>query len=351
MKPHVRSKRILFVLKDRVYQKEYSQSYGLYNSALMVAEYLKSTGNECKLVTVIDANFIDAEVYKYKPDIVIIEALWVTGKKLRELVSISRYKNIKWVIRVHSNIGFLAVESYAFRYINSYLEINNRNIIISFNNTDFNKNMSDIYRHNFKYLPNIVSIVPPHKDTLGKHNHTILNIGCFGAPRILKNQLFQAMCAIEVANRLGISLHFHINGDIQNPHNSVLSNMIELFKKSGRHKLLIHGWMEHDIFNNIIRRMDIGLQTSYTESFNIIVADFILNDVPIIVSDSITWMPKISKVSNIDYDELINKIIRVYKCNTIRNVLLRRSVRNLAKFNLESKKVWHKFIKEDLQNF
>ena len=46
---------------------------------------------------------------------------------------------------------------------------------------------------------------------------------------LLKNQLFQAMCAIEAADILGKKLQFHVNGDILNPHNPVLKNLEKLF--------------------------------------------------------------------------------------------------------------------------
>ena len=91
--------KILFVLKDRFYNKSYTNSYGLSNSARHVAKYLDEIGNECKIVSVIDGNCIDKEVYDFKPDLVIIEALCVAGKKLDELIK--KYRKIKWAVRVH----------------------------------------------------------------------------------------------------------------------------------------------------------------------------------------------------------------------------------------------------------
>lgn len=230
--------KCLFVLKDRLYLKGTSKSYGLYNSAKMVADYLETIGNECKLVTVIDGNFIDKELYEYKPDVVIIEALWVTGAKLEELMKIHRYRHIKWIVRIHSDIGFLAAEGRALTYIEEYIKLKRDNLFISCNNKAFNKHLSNTCNYDFEYLPNIVTIKP--RKMHYKKEKDIMKIASFGALRILKNQMFQAMCSIEAADRLGKTLHFHVNGDPQKTDNPVLKNMEKLFEMNKRHELPRH---------------------------------------------------------------------------------------------------------------
>ena len=343
-RPHPKKDRVLFILKDRIYQKEYSQSYGLYNSAKMVMNYLESTGNICKIVTVVDANSIDAEVFAFNPSIVVIEALWVTGAKMKELTSINRYKDIKWVIRVHSDIGFLSVEARGLKYIHEYLNLNNKNIIVSCNNEVFNQELSAVCNYNFKYLPNIITI-EESEDNDNMTDNKDIHVGSFGALRIMKNQVYQAMCAISAADQMKKTLHFHINGDILTPNNPVLLNMQELFDMNGKHHLHIHGWLPHDDFEDLIRQMDMGLQISFTESFNIVTADFVLNNVPIIVSDSITWMPEITKASETMYYDVIKKIIDVTKSRVVRKIFIKTSKLNLIKYNIDAKIVWNTYIK------
>lgn len=157
--------KILFVLKNRTYNKEYATSFGLMNSALQVSKYLNHKGHESKVVSVIDYNFIDREVHSYKPDIVIIEALWVSSKKMKELIELKRYKNINWVVRIHSDIGFLSAETNALTYVNEYVSLKKDNLFVSINNKEFCKNLSDIYGENFIYLPNIIDIHNEHKKT------------------------------------------------------------------------------------------------------------------------------------------------------------------------------------------
>ena len=79
--------KILFVLKERYYENNLNvKSYGLINSSTQLSLYLKELHCKTKIVTVIDANGIDKEIYEFKPDIVILEALWVPSEKLKELI-------------------------------------------------------------------------------------------------------------------------------------------------------------------------------------------------------------------------------------------------------------------------
>jgi hypothetical protein len=338
--------KILFILKERFYHynNTHVKSYGLINSSKHIAKYFESLNLNIKVVSVIDGNGIDKEVYNYKPDVVIIEALWVPPSKLKELIELKRYKHIKWIVRIHSDIGFLSVESLALKYINDYIALDKHNLIIAPNNKSFTKYLSNSLNYKFTYLPNIINI--GHCNI--KHNKhqdlSTINIGCFGSLRILKNQLFQAMCAMKAADILNKKLHFHITADIKDSDkiNPVLNNFIELFKNS-RHTLIEHKWEENDNFQHLIKKMDIGMQLSYTESFNIVSADFINNDKLILVSDAIDWMPDCLKTSTTNYDIVTDKIVWLYKH---RNswILKKLSIIKLLKFNMLSKKIWLNFL-------
>jgi len=336
--------RILFILKDRFYNKTNSKSYGLINSSKQVAEYLESIGNKCKVVQVIDGNYIDKEVFEFKPDVVIIEALWVTSEKMKELIEIRRYKNIKWVIRIHSDIGFLSAETLALQYVNDYIALGKDNLFISCNNYAFNRNLSKSMNWEYVYLPNIIDI--KHHDHHSDYS-SYINIGCFGSLRILKNQCYQAMCAMEVADKLGKKLKFHITIDVgmneQNNRYPVLRNLEELFKNS-HHELVKHYWLENDEFQHLIRKMDLGLQLSYTESFNIVTADFVNQGVPIVVSDAIKWMPWFLKTSTVEYSKSIQKIKWIYKLRNCK-LLTWWSRRNLIIYNTDAKLEWRLFLR------
>ncbi|MCX8008208.1 MAG: glycosyltransferase family 1 protein, partial [Patescibacteria group bacterium] len=115
--------RVLFILKQR---KVYSETpanqltVGLKNSALFVSEMLNQIVHESKLVEVVDNNFIDREVHLYKPSVVVIEALWVVPEKFTILQKL--HPNVKWIIRIHSNLPFLANEGIAIEWLKEYVK-------------------------------------------------------------------------------------------------------------------------------------------------------------------------------------------------------------------------------------
>lgn len=337
--------KILFVLKQRFYSK--NNSYGLINSASQVSDYLASLGHESKAVSVIDGNFIDKELYAFKPDVVVIEALWVTGDKLKELMELKRYQNIKWVVRIHSDIGFLAAETMATQFINDYIELNKSNLYISMNNNAFNDHISEALQHDFIYLPNIIT-VREEKINKKRASKNHIDIGCFGSLRILKNHCYQALCAMEMANRLGKKLKFHVTVDINmnesNNRYPVLKNLEEIFKNS-KHELVKHDWQENSEFQNLVKEMDFGMQLSYTESFNIVAADFVNSNVPIVVSDAIRWMPNIFKTSTTEYEETISKLKLIYRLRNCK-LLIKWQKSNLKKYNESAKIHWQAFVKE-----
>jgi len=312
------------------------------NSAQQVAEYLERIGNECKIVQVVDSNCIDREMYSYKPDLVIIEALWVSGDKMKELLAIPRYKNVKWVIRIHSDIGFLSSETLATKYINDYIGLNNPNVCVALNNKDFCEQFSKVMGYKFAYLPNIITT---KKNKPYKRSKGVINIGCFGSLRILKNQVFQAVCAIRMADNLHKTLFFHITADINidNPtQNPVLNNLQEIFSRT-KHKLIVYSWFDHEGFERLIRTMDLGLQLSFTESFNIVTADFINNGVPIVVSNAVKWMPKYFRTSTTNYKDVIQKLHSVYELRNC-SILQWMAKRKLNQYNKISKREWYKFL-------
>lgn len=334
--------RILFVLKQRgteSYNWEYScdgDSYdghghhhhhnhpprhnkpsGLLNSATFVAEavadYLKF---DVKVVEVFDNSHIWREIRDYRPTHVVIEALWVVPSKFYELIPL--YPNVKWIIRVHSKEVFLANEGIAMQWIRSYQEIHERfpQFSVSFNNIETNENFERLGIF-AQYLPNIY--MPKHhrapiKDELSvKKSRDTIDIGCFGAIRPMKNHLIQAMVAIEFAESIGKRLHFHVNGTrVEQKGDEALKNLRALFAGT-KHQLVEHAWYPHQDFCQVIRQMDLGMQVSLSESFNIVTADFVDQDVPIIVSQDIDWMPWFTRCDPTDSRQMLKRISFNYR--------------------------------------
>lgn len=307
--------RILFVCRERL--AAYGNSIGLLNSAQFLVNYLTKHYNiEAKAVSVVDSNRIDKEVHDYKPTHVIIHALWVPTYKLKELIT--KYKKIKWIIRIHSKIPFLANEGIALEWLKEYSQLNASNLIISANSIDATDCLNAVGIKT-TFLPNIYC--PSHKPAhqISKHNPNVVNIGCFGAIRPLKNHLIQAMAAIAFGNKYNVKVNFYINAArTEQKGEQVLKNLRALFAQT-RHQLIEVPWQDHETFLSTVATMDYGMQVSLTETFNIVTADFVYCNIPIVVSTEIDWMPWLSQAN----PHLIDSIVTTLEFNMLLRPLIR----------------------------
>jgi hypothetical protein len=297
--------RVLFLTTNR--KKDiYGITSGLFNSATFVVNYLNTQGFNAILIPVLDANQVDRVVTNFNPSIVIIEALWITPEKMRELLSIKRHQSRRWIVRIHSKAPFLANEGPATKLIAEYSSIDNGRIEIAPNTKELTKQLSYAIPYGkFIYLPNIYVKRSFERDILPEKDKFI-DIGCFGAIRPMKNTFQQALAAIEFSEKNDKYLRFHINGTrMEQGGESVIKNLRSLFEKSP-HKLIEHKWYTHSEFLKVVSKMDIGMQVSFSESFNIVTADMVTAGVPVVASNDIDWMPWISKVS----PNSPNKIVR-----------------------------------------
>lgn len=281
-------KKVLFICKKNYnygFVSHTRRSSGLFNSTKFVADALNNHGIEADVVEVVDNNCIDREVTLYKPTDVVIEALWVVPEKFRILKKL--HPHVKWHVHIHSNIPFIANEGSAMEWILEYLKHGVK--VIANCKKAYDGLYSLIGSDNLLYLPNVY----PSKFTAPKWKHRDhIHVACFGAIRPMKNQLIQAIAAIEFAKDMGKPLHFHINGTrVENSGGgSVLKNLKALFEKTPNVKLVEHNWHEHDQFIETLKHMDIGLQVSLSETFNIVTADMVSAGLPVVTSDMIDWV-------------------------------------------------------------
>ena len=281
---------ILFILKkfhDYDHHHHYhSISNGLKNSCIFVVDLLLSEGYRAKLVEAIDGNSIDALVAQNRPHRVVLEAVWVTPAKIAELQRL--HPTVKWTVRVHSEIPFLANEGMAVGWLAEYLKLG---VEVSFNSKQTSEDVSPVLGP-CTWLPNYYPLRKPRQHRPDYHDR--INIGCFGAIRPLKNQLIQAFAAIRYAKEKGKKLFFHMNGTRQEQGgNNNLKNLISLFTATG-HELVLHPWMNHDEFLELIAQMDACMQVSLSESFCIVASDAVSMGVPLVGSEAIDWLPRMS---------------------------------------------------------
>lgn len=350
--------RIQFILKHRDYpyscDPPYSDGYlssGLFNSARLVQEMLRDVlGYETRIDHALDNNKIDKLVHDYRPDIVVIEAYWVVPEKFAVLTKL--HPNVTWVVRNHSPMPFASNESivvdWSLRYMDYpkvVLACNDDRADKSFRELiSIYKNWDDFLLQNrCVYLPNYYPVHfnprPPREDD------GTVRIGCFGAIRPLKNQLMQAVAAIEYAELANVKLEFHINGSrVEGRGDAILKNIRHLFEHVHiRHELVEHPWLKHDEFVKLIRQMDVGLQVSYSESFNIVSADMAVNGVPIVVSSEIRWVDPQFQVDPNDSSGIARAIRRAVKANE-ESTVNHGTINALHAYDMTSIKLWKDFI-------
>ena len=347
MKNHI---KILFICKKR--NDSYGISYGLINSCNFISNALKKYDIESKVIQVIDNNFIEREVVHYSPTHIFLEALWVIPEKV--LLLVKKYPNIQWLVRLHSEIPFLANEGIAFEWINKYAEIasNNSNFHISSNSKKIVSSFLDCFGISTEYNPNIYCpddydtkrIIHKIHDRVRKYSDFI-DIGCFGSIRPMKNQVMQALAAISFGYKVDRTVRFHINCTrVEQRGEAILKNIRSIFKDS-RHQLIEWQWMSHEEFINLVKKMDIGMQVSMSESYNIVSADFVYNDIPLVGSSQIPWLNFLFIADPTNMQQITSKLemiclgknVSMQKLNNI----------GLHNYNKESIKVWLKYLSNE----
>jgi hypothetical protein len=334
-------KKILFILKKRNIYSDgnyASVNSGLYNSATFVNDMLLKNNVETNIVQVNDNNEIDKYCHQYKPDIVIIEALWVVPEKFEILQKL--HPGITWVIRLHSELPFLANEGIAIEWLKRYVQY--ENVRIGSNSKYLIEALTPLLDSKLVYLPNYYKVNSTSSNN-SISSGKLLNVGIFGAIRPLKNTLTQAVASINYANSVKKKLVLHVNSArVEQKGENVLKNLRALFVDTP-HVLVEHGWLNHKDFTQLVSTMDICLQVSLTETYNIVAADAINQNVPVVTSREITFVNWLSSVeSNKDVVKLIETIDLTLK---LRYMLTKVNKLLLNWDSNKSKRVWLKFVK------
>ena len=346
--------KVLFILKIRedyssVNLKPEGLSTGLYNSAKYVKDMLYSSWVDAVMEVAIDNNCIDRLVTIHKPTIVIIEALWVVPFKFAELVPL--HPTVKWIIRLHSEMPFMAGEGVAMNWLGDYVSFPQISIgvnaprmlneIRAFLGTKNNWNKQQV-QERVVYLPNYYPQLYNIKKFNAKKEH--IDVACFGAVRPLKNHLLQAFAALKFANKIGKKLKFHINGDrIEMKGDPILHNLKGMFMQLAGtgHELIIHEWSCREDFLKLCAKMDIGMQCNFSETFNIVSADLISQGVPIVGSSEIPWSYSCYNGIPADSDSITKALYRTYIYPS-RNVRLNQKC--LTKYTNKTRKTWLQYL-------
>jgi len=350
-------KRVLFILKRKEnfnaeVDKHIGVTTGLYNSASFMDNMLKDAGIKSNMEIAIDNNCIDRLVTKHRPTHVIIEALWVVPSKFAVLNPL--HKDVTWIIRVHSEMPFLAGEGMAMDWLGEYS--NYKNIIIGVNAPRMLGELKFYLQHKHGwtdeeadrrvvYMPNYYPTTYEQK-TYDISEKEYVDIGCFGAVRPLKNHMLQAIASIKFADQIGKKLRFHINsGRLEMKGEPVLNNLRGLFTHlyDQGHEIVSHGWTHRDEFLKLCAQMDIGMQVSFSETFNIVGADFVSQAVPFVGSNEIPWSSNMFNADPASSDDIFHKLMLAHN-NPQKNIEQQQGL--LTKYVTNTQDIWVKYFGE-----
>jgi hypothetical protein len=168
-----------------------------------------------------------------------------------------------------------------------------------------------------------------------KHRHGYFHIAAFD---IADNLFIQAVAALEYANMTGKVLHFHVGGE-------ELDGNVEALFAASPHKLVRHPWMAHNEFISLLKTMDVAMQVSCSESFNIVAADCVVAGIPIVVSSSSNWVTSWCQAEPTDSEDIVLKLVKAddWRLRAAMKVL---NLRGLRSFCENSRQRWLKYLSE-----
>jgi hypothetical protein len=196
---------------------------------------------------------------------------------------------------VHSNVGFLQADPKGVHNIREIAEMQRhfKNMRLAGNCEEFVEWIKDSYGLPCWLLPNLYNLGDIQTVPVKHQWHSgILRIGSFGAIRPLKNTMSAAGAALQLSHQLKTAVEFWISSNrVEGGAGCVLNAIEEML--AGTHVKIVHcPWQPWPEFRDTVAKVHLHLQPSYTESFNITVADAVSVGVPSVVSPAIWWAPK-----------------------------------------------------------
>ena len=284
-----------------------SSCVGLNVAGFTTAKFLRHHGVETVVFPVrnnVDVvNYIDNynETHKKRLTHVVISAPWLSIHDVKHLIK--HFSDIEFVILSHSNVGFLQADPCGVKLFREYSELSktHKNFRIGGNCSRFTDWFEIAYRERCVYLPNIYPTEHVHSKVWD--GISTIKIGAFGAIRPEKNFMTAAAASIAIHSILNVPVEIHMSTGGDGCKSTTLPSIEEMTENIDGVKLVRHDWDNWDKFIKLIEKMDLLIQVSYTESFNMVTADGISVGVPVVVSPVISWAPDSWKA---DSDDALN---------------------------------------------
>jgi len=272
----------------------------------------------------------------------LIEAPWIQTPILNSWCL--QYPSVHFIVRSHSQVGFLVVEPGAINLIRDdiLLQESQLNFTLSGNSKQFKEWIETSYSGHVLYLPNLYDFDRAFVKKDFTHDHKLLRVSSFGALRLLKNHTTAAAAALMIAKQRNCDLEFHISanreegitgGVVARAIRNMMGNLPGV-------KLIEDGWKNWAEFRRLVATMDLAIQVSHTETFNIATADATAEGVPSVVTPAIEWAPKHWQADPDDVEE----IARIGNSLLWSDRAAAEGLKALQQFQKEAVQIWLQYL-------
>ncbi len=287
--------RIIIAFKNARVDNPQASHIGLGVTANNAAEVLVEYGFDAEALPVIDGYYIRDKLRQNAwPNVthLILCAPYIDTPFLETLCR--EFPHIRFAVVFHSNVGFLQADKWAVKVMREEMELERRvtNFQLAGNCEKFCSAVFATYGADCALLPNLYYLDGPVERQRGPWTGGNLHIGIFGATRLLKNLMTAAWASIQIGRELHAETKIHISTGREEGGAGILQSVRQMCANVKGVELIEEPWQPWLDFRRLIRRMNLMLQPSFTESFNGVTADGIAEGVASVVSPAIDWVPK-----------------------------------------------------------
>lgn len=277
------------------------------------------------------------ETHHKKLTHVVISAPWLSVYDLKSLLY--GFSHIQFVVLSHSNVGFLQADPHGMRLLREYHKLAESfpNFHVGGNSKKFTQWMHRVYGGEVILLPNLYPTDCAVTKCEWSHKGP-LKIGAFGATRAEKNFMTAAAAAVAIQAELGIPVELHMSEGGEGERGTTSAAIDQMCE--GKLKVIRHPWAYWEKFISTVSSMDLLIQVSYTESFNMVTADGISAGVPSVVSPAIYWAPPSWRADPDNALDVAEVGIRLLTHREDRE----EGLEYLRAHNEDSLKFWEKFL-------
>ncbi len=277
---------------------------GLGVAAVNTAKVLRRAGIQTDVWPVISATDLRKLLEDAPRQHVIISAPWIPTAEMQGLSN--DFPETQFAVTCHSNVGFLQADRNGVKLVREImeLELGTTNVHLAGNSKRFCGWVEAAFGAPCTYLPNLYYLDEHSVHGGRQFTGGTLRIGVFGATRPLKNLMSAAGAALEIAKSLHVPLELWLSGGrTEGGGEGVLAAVKEMLTGLPSVSLILNGWQSWPKFRKTVAHMDLLLQPSYTESFNMVTADGVAEGVASVVSSAIDWAPQDWKA---DVDDVLD---------------------------------------------